>query len=147
MGEPDVSFHCQPRIWRIGARNYIRSISTTAPKLSDQVVDMPTSEEQSTGRKREELLAAMRGEVRFDRAPTEQAFGTLENPVMVKSGFNSRIVGFQGGIEGGPKYHEVMWFNLERSDIPSVCSLCGQVFKLVDAGVNDPAAAGMVGEL
>ena len=44
----------------------------------------------------------------------------------------------------GPKYHEVMWFNLEKTNVPSVCSLCGQVFKLVDAGVNDPAAAGMV---
>lgn len=71
-----------------------------APRLSDPAVDIPTSEEQSTGRKREELLAAMRGEVRFDRAPIEQAFGTLENPVLVKSGFNSRIVGCQGGIEG-----------------------------------------------
>ena len=81
-----------------------RSISVLdvflAPRLSDPAVDIPTSEEQSTGRKREELLAAMRGEVRFDRAPIEQAFGTLENPVLVKSGFNSRIVGCQGGIEG-----------------------------------------------
>jgi hypothetical protein len=108
---------------------------------------MPTNEEQSTGRKREELLAALEGEVRFDRAPIEREFGTLENPVLVKSGFNSRVVGCQGGVEGGPKYHEVMWFQLEKGNLPTVCSLCGQVFKLVDAGVNDPAAAGMVDEL
>ena len=70
----------------------------SAPRLD--VVDMPTSEEQSTGRKREELLAALRGEVRFDRAPIEREFGTLENPVLVKSGFSSRVVGCQGGVEG-----------------------------------------------
>ena len=50
-------------------------------------------------------------------------------------------------ITKGPKYHEVMWFQLEKGNLPTVCSLCGQVFKLVDAGVNDPAAAGMSDEL
>ena len=71
-----------------------------APRFSEPVVDMPTNEEQSTGRKREELLAALQGEVRFDRAPIEREFGTLDNPVLVKSGFNSRVVGCQGGVEG-----------------------------------------------
>ena len=71
-----------------------------APRFSEPVVDMPTNEEQSTGRKREELLAALKGEVRFDRAPIEREFGTLDNPVLVKSGFNSRVVGCQGGVEG-----------------------------------------------
>ena len=71
-----------------------------APRFSEPVVDMPTNEEQSTGRKREELLAALQGEVRFDRAPIEREFGTLDNPVLVKSGFSSRVVGCQGGVEG-----------------------------------------------
>merc|ERR1719197_659427 len=110
----------------------VRRISTTAPVFASgpvndgEPIDIPTSEIQSTGRKREELIAAAKGEVRFDRAPIEREFGTLENPILVKSGHSSRIVGCQGGVEGGPKFHEVMWMLLEAGNVPSVCSLCGQ---------------------
>jgi len=59
-----------------------------------------TNEEQATGKKREELEAAARGESRFSLTPLRSAFGTYDNPVIVPSGTTSRIVGCQGGVEG-----------------------------------------------
>ena len=59
-----------------------------------------TNAEQATGKKREELDAAARGESRFSLTPLRSAFGTYDNPVIVPSGSTSRIVGCQGGVEG-----------------------------------------------
>ena len=59
-----------------------------------------TNEEQATGKKRQEIEAAARGESRFSLTPLRSAFGTYANPVIVPSGTTSRIVGCQGGVEG-----------------------------------------------
>jgi hypothetical protein len=55
-------------------------------------------------------------------------FGTPENPVLVPSAFDSRIVGCMGGP--GPLSHNILW-HLVKKDKPLVCLECGQVFKLV----------------
>eukprot|EP00591_Stephanopyxis_turris_P002144 CAMPEP_0195525666 /NCGR_PEP_ID=MMETSP0794_2-20130614/26217_1 /TAXON_ID=515487 /ORGANISM="Stephanopyxis turris, Strain CCMP 815" /LENGTH=130 /DNA_ID=CAMNT_0040656169 /DNA_START=55 /DNA_END=447 /DNA_ORIENTATION=+ len=103
-----------------------RSLQQMAFSTDDRIA---TNEEQATGKKREELEAAARGESRFSLTPLRSAFGTYDNPVIVPSGTTSRIVGCQGGVEGGKKYHEVMWMDVKEGT-PSMCSLCGQIFKL-----------------
>ena len=86
-------------------------------------------DDQATGREREEMEANDSGEKRFSVDPILSPFGTIQNPVKVKSGMNSRIIGCTGGREGTDKYHDVLWFNLEKG-MPHMCSMCGQVFEL-----------------
>jgi hypothetical protein len=50
--------------------------------------------------------------------------------VKVPSAFNERVVGCTGGVEGGPKHHEVQWFNLKAGAIHKVMP-SGQHFVLV----------------
>jgi len=54
-------------------------------------------------------------------------FGTKEDPVIVQSYFNSRIVGCQGGP--GDLAHELLWHEVRREK-PLVCLECGQFFVL-----------------
>lgn len=54
-------------------------------------------------------------------------FGTAENPVLIKSNFDARIVGCTG--RAAPDDHDLYWINVEK-DVPATCSRCGQVFKL-----------------
>lgn len=54
-------------------------------------------------------------------------FGTHENPVLIQSNFESRIVGCTG--RAAPEDHDLFWLNVEKGS-DSVCPECGQVFKL-----------------
>jgi len=54
-------------------------------------------------------------------------FGTKDNPVVVHSYFNSRIVGCQGGP--GDLAHDLLWHEVRREK-PLVCLECGQFFVL-----------------
>jgi hypothetical protein len=81
-----------------------------------------------TGLEREEWEYLKRGRpYRLDDVLTGP-FGTPENPVLVPSVFDSRIVGCMGGP--GPLSHEILW-HLVKKDKPLVCLECGQVFKLI----------------
>lgn len=68
-----------------------------------------------------------RGQVRYQREPIRERFGTLEDPCLVPSAMNARIVGCPGG-EG--TQHDLLWFDLIEG-LKHVCPQCGQVFKLV----------------
>ena len=98
----------------------------TAWLSSDRIA---VNDDQATGRERAELDAAAKGEKRFSVDPILAPFGTISNPVKVKSAMGSRIIGCTGGQEGTDKYHDVLWFNLEAGR-PHMCSQCGQVFEL-----------------
>jgi len=54
-------------------------------------------------------------------------FGTKDDPVIVHSYFNSRIVGCQGGP--GHLAHDLLWHEVRREK-PLVCLECGQFFVL-----------------
>lgn len=54
-------------------------------------------------------------------------FGTEDNPVMIQSAFDSRIVGCTG--RAAPEDHELSWLVVEKGS-KSYCSECGQVFML-----------------
>eukprot|EP00941_MAST-03F_sp_MAST-3F-sp1_P003423 g3423.t1 len=94
-----------------------------------------TNAEQATGREKEELEAGGPTK-RFSLDPIYTHFGTLENPVMVPTGRQDRIVGCTGGVEGTNKHHDVLWMNLS-GDMPHMCATCGQIFKLDMQDVGD----------
>jgi uncharacterized Zn-finger protein len=54
-------------------------------------------------------------------------FGTEDNPVLIQSNFESRIVGCTG--KAAPEDHDLFWINVEK-DEKSTCPVCSQVFKL-----------------
>lgn len=114
---------------RVTRTSAIRNFRSTAWVSSDRIA---VNDEQATGREKEEIEASSKGEKRFSVDPILSHFGTISNPVQVKSGMNSRVIGCTGGREGTDKYHDVLWFNLEKG-MPHMCSCCGQVFELVDA--------------
>eukprot|EP00939_MAST-03C_sp_MAST-3C-sp1_P005007 g5007.t1 len=82
------------------------------------------------------MEASEAGDKRFSVDPILSPFGTLSNPVKVKSGMSSRIIGCTGGREGTDKYHDVLWFNLEDGK-PHMCAMCGQIFELDRIAVED----------
>lgn len=55
-------------------------------------------------------------------------FGTVENPVIVPSNENHRIVGCVGG-RNGKEEHTLLWFTIRRGP-KHRCPCCGQVFQL-----------------
>ncbi|KAK9677186.1 hypothetical protein RND81_11G126400 [Saponaria officinalis] len=85
----------------------------------------------ATGHEREELEAELEGkdilEINFPEGP----FGTKENPAIVRSYYDRRIVGCPGGE--GEDEHDVVWFWLEK-DKPYECPVCTQYFKLEVVG-------------
>lgn len=93
------------------------------PKASPSS-EVPTVFEQATGLERAEIEhpdlfkhnEVLRGQ-----------FGTKENPVMIESNFESRIVGCTG--RAAPDDHDLYWLLVEKGDQYS-CPLCGQVFQL-----------------
>jgi uncharacterized Zn-finger protein len=54
-------------------------------------------------------------------------FGTAENPVMIQSNFDARIVGCTG--QAPPEDHDLFWINVEKGQI-ATCGQCGQCFSL-----------------
>ncbi|KAL3631823.1 hypothetical protein CASFOL_024807 [Castilleja foliolosa] len=84
-----------------------------------------------TGHEREELEAEIQGkdllEINYPSGP----FGTKEEPAVVKSYYNKRIVGCPG-VEGEDE-HDVVWFWLEQGK-PHECPVCSQYFVLEVVG-------------
>ncbi|XP_073017654.1 cytochrome c oxidase subunit 5b-2, mitochondrial-like isoform X1 [Primulina eburnea] len=89
----------------------------------------------ATGHEREELQAALTGkdvlEINYPSGP----FGTKEEPAVVKSYYDKRIVGCPG-VEGEHE-HDVVWFWLEKGK-PHECPVCSQYFVLEVVGPGGP---------
>ncbi|RCV16284.1 hypothetical protein SETIT_3G125700v2 [Setaria italica] len=81
----------------------------------------------ATGLEREELEVELQGKKRFDMDPPVGPFGTKEEPAVIESYYNKRIVGCPGGEEEDE--HDVVWFWLEK-DKPHECPVCSQYFVL-----------------
>ncbi|CAO2815300.1 unnamed protein product [Amaranthus hypochondriacus] len=105
-----------------------RRFSTDAAVSKKSVDDvMPIA----TGHEREEIEAELQGkdilEINYPVGP----FGTKENPSIVKSYYDKRIVGCPGGE--GEDEHDVVWFWLEKGKSYE-CPVCTQYFKLEVVG-------------
>ncbi|XP_073040112.1 cytochrome c oxidase subunit 5b-1, mitochondrial-like isoform X4 [Primulina eburnea] len=89
----------------------------------------------ATGHEREELQAALTGkdvlEINYPSGP----YGTKEEPAVVKSYYDKRIVGCPG-VEGEDE-HDVVWFWLEKGR-PHECPVCSQYFVLEVVGPGGP---------
>lgn len=73
-----------------------------------------------TGLEKEEAEGAFQKEILLG------AFGTKENPVIVPSIFDMRIVGCEGGQ--GDSAHDLIWHSVVEGK-PTVCLECGQYFQ------------------
>ncbi len=87
---------------------------------------MGTDETQATGLEKQELESLAKGEQLFGESILYGPFGTPEKPVVVKSVFDTRIVGCVGGKNNE---HELTWHVVSHGK-PLVCLECGQVFEL-----------------
>ncbi|KAL3675455.1 hypothetical protein R1sor_025403 [Riccia sorocarpa] len=85
----------------------------------------------ATGMELEELEAQKKGLKRFDLDPPRGPFGTKDEPAIVESAFDERIVGCSGGV--GDDEHDVVWFKLKK-DENYECPVCTQVFQLKVVG-------------
>ncbi|KAK3161269.1 hypothetical protein QOZ80_1BG0074940 [Eleusine coracana subsp. coracana] len=100
----------------------------TSPLLSaDKSVTVEDVMPIATGLEREELEAELQGKKRFDMDPPAGPFGTKEEPAVIESYYNKRIVGCPGGE--GEDEHDVVWFWLKK-DEPHECPVCSQYFVL-----------------
>ncbi|EKX54599.1 hypothetical protein GUITHDRAFT_160714 [Guillardia theta CCMP2712] len=115
----------------------VRTFSGRAPlpeptwKQQDNLDNVvPTNLDQATGLERAEMLAEMNGEKIFDEHMITP-FGTKENPVVIESIFDERIVGCPGDCASGDtrNNNEIRWF-LVTSKEPFVCPTCNQVYTL-----------------
>lgn len=87
---------------------------------------IPTDLDQVTGLERAELLAEMEGRDIFDKAPLGP-YGTKENPAIVESIYDQRLMGCVGGDADGE--HELRWLLVQKG-AQSTCPECAQVFEL-----------------
>ncbi|KAL2641751.1 hypothetical protein R1flu_009338 [Riccia fluitans] len=85
----------------------------------------------ATGMELEELVAQKQGLKRFDLDPPRGPFGTKDDPAIVESVFDERIVGCSGGV--GEDEHDVVWFKLHK-DKSYECPVCTQVLQLKVVG-------------
>lgn len=94
------------------------------PKLSDD--DIPSDLQQQTGRRFDELIYELNGEVLFNREPVYALpdQGSKSNPVLIPSGETSRPVGFED-----PSSHQLCWFMLKENELTYV-PLVDKYFKL-----------------
>jgi cytochrome c oxidase subunit 5b len=94
----------------VGARalsGYVQPPLTQGAGAKDG--DLPSNDDQATGREREELKALAKGFEYFNRQPvrTKPGQGTFENPVMVPSQQENRIVGMVPKGQDGPLWFEI----------------------------------------
>eukprot|EP01088_Endostelium_zonatum_P012910 TRINITY_DN2721_c0_g1_i2.p1 TRINITY_DN2721_c0_g1~~TRINITY_DN2721_c0_g1_i2.p1 ORF type:complete len:312 (+),score=74.81 TRINITY_DN2721_c0_g1_i2:48-938(+) len=80
----------------------------------------------TTGIERLEFI--MKSPFNIAEAGISGPFGTPENPVLVPSFEDARIVGCEGGAP--PRAHDLLWHEV-RITKPTCCVACGQIFKLV----------------
>ncbi|CAL5439974.1 unnamed protein product [Camellia sinensis] len=89
----------------------------------------------ATGHEREELEAELQGRRILDIDYPDGPFGTKEEPAVIKSYYDKRIVGCPGGE--GEDEHDVVWFWLEKGK-PHECPVCTQYFVLEVVGPGGP---------
>ncbi|KAI4329306.1 hypothetical protein L6164_021588 [Bauhinia variegata] len=85
----------------------------------------------ATGHEREEIEAELEGREILDINYPVGPFGTKEEPSVIKSYYDKRIVGCPGGE--GEDEHDVVWFWLEKGK-PHECPVCSQYFVLEVVG-------------
>ncbi|KAF9616855.1 hypothetical protein IFM89_032705 [Coptis chinensis] len=89
----------------------------------------------ATGHEREELEAELEGRDLLDINHPVGPFGTKEEPAVIKSYYDKRIVGCPG--DEGEDEHDVVWFWLEKGK-PHACPVCDQYFTLEVVGPGGP---------
>ncbi|XP_003422053.1 cytochrome c oxidase subunit 5B, mitochondrial [Loxodonta africana] len=87
---------------------------------------VPTDDEQATGLEREVMLAARKGLDPYNLLPPKAAAGTLEDPNLVPSITNKRLVGCICEEDNSV----VIWFWLHKGEAQR-CPGCGTHYKLV----------------
>ncbi|XP_022949516.1 cytochrome c oxidase subunit 5b-2, mitochondrial-like [Cucurbita moschata] len=108
------------------ARHYASdSADTGLKKKAEDVIPIVT------GHEREELEASLEGRDILDINHPVGPFGTKEEPAVIKSYYDERLVGCPGGE--GEDEHDVVWFRL-RKDVPHECPVCSQYFVLEVVG-------------
>ncbi|KAK1550296.1 hypothetical protein Q3G72_016914 [Acer saccharum] len=85
----------------------------------------------ATGHELEELQAELEGRNILQINHPTGPFGTKEQPAIVKSVYDKRIVGCPGGEEEDE--HDVVWFWLEKGK-QHECPVCSQYFMLEVVG-------------
>ncbi|KAM1011507.1 hypothetical protein ACFX13_047605 [Malus domestica] len=105
--------------------------STTAEAATTGVKKVEEVQPIATGHEREELEAELEGRDVLEINHPIGPFGTKEEPAVVKSYYNKRIVGCPGGE--GEDEHDVVWFWLEKGK-PHECPVCTQYFVLEVVG-------------
>ncbi|KAG5211751.1 hypothetical protein JEQ12_014180 [Ovis aries] len=87
---------------------------------------VPTDEEQATGLEREVMLAARKGQDPYNILAPKATSGTKEDPNLVPSISNKRIVGCICEEDNST----VIWFWLHKGEAQR-CPSCGTHYKLV----------------
>ena len=108
-------------------------------QLTEEELDMlpqfkQPGDEQYTGKAAIEYKIDQEGEELYGTENPSGPFGTMENPVKIYSYLGERQVGCVGSRS---EPHELAWFNL-REGPKHICTICGQVFELVDADKEMP---------
>ncbi|KAJ2807941.1 Cytochrome c oxidase subunit 4 [Coemansia guatemalensis] len=137
-----------PSAARLSIARTFRPFSTAAVRLSDsgheekEIIQgpgpkpgrVPTNFELATGDERREYLATLEGKQYYDLDPLYlDKKGTRDDPTIVPSGADWRLVGCQGAPG---EDHELLWIRVERSHGIDRCRECGNVFKLSDTGFD-----------
>ncbi|KAI1925286.1 Cytochrome c oxidase subunit 4 [Ophidiomyces ophidiicola] len=96
---------------------------------------VPTDLEQSTGLERLELLGKMEGRDIFNSKPLDASrLGTLDNPIMVKSGGPEQYVGCTGYPVDS---HSVIWLTVSQDRPMERCPECGNTVKMEYIGPKE----------
>lgn len=99
--------------------------SKVLPKVKEGVPgETPSILDQATGLERGEIEHP---DLFKHNEVLQGPFGTMENPVMIQSAFESRIVGCTG--KEAPDDHDLVWLNVHKG-VKAICDYCGQVFEL-----------------
>ncbi|GKV28194.1 hypothetical protein SLEP1_g37277 [Rubroshorea leprosula] len=113
------------------SRHFASESADTSVKMSVEDIN-PIA----TGHEREELEAEVQGsKILEDVNNPVGPFGTKEDPAVIKSFYDKRIVGCPGG--DGEDEHDVVWFWLEKGK-PHECPVCSQYFVLEVVGPGGP---------
>eukprot|EP01115_Flamella_aegyptia_P008901 TRINITY_DN3728_c1_g1_i1.p1 TRINITY_DN3728_c1_g1~~TRINITY_DN3728_c1_g1_i1.p1 ORF type:complete len:167 (+),score=44.54 TRINITY_DN3728_c1_g1_i1:60-560(+) len=115
-------------------QNYYEEANKQPVEDDQDIRSILTDLEHATGAEREELLAELEGKQQFIDSYITGPFGTIEEPVIVKSVFDTRIVGCVGGED--EKAHDLLWHEVTDGKL-TVCAECGQAFKLQKIAYDD----------
>ncbi|KAE9616134.1 putative cytochrome-c oxidase [Lupinus albus] len=117
-----------PSLSSLSRRHFSDDTSAVKKKVEDV---LPIA----TGHEREEIQAQLEGRDILEINYPEGPFGTKEEPAVVKSYYDKRIVGCPGGEDEDE--HDVVWFWLEKGK-PHECPVCSQYFVLEVVGPGGP---------